>query len=152
MAARYAAIRWNKHKAVYDLVIWTGVALYVGVFVAAASAHGMPSANTSPPTLYISALGACAFFMLHVILSIGPLARLSPVFLPLLYNRRHLGVSFFLVALAHGTWATIWYHGYGVINPIVSLFVSNPRYDAIGSFPFEVLGVFALVIFFVLAA
>jgi len=97
-------------------------------------------------------LGACAFFMLHVILAIGPLARLSPAFLPLLYNRRHLGVSFFLVALAHASYATIWYHAYGVLNPLVSLFVSNPRYDAIGAFPFEALGAFALLIFFVMAA
>ncbi len=152
MAATYKAVHWNRHKIVYDVVIWLGIAIYIAVFLAVASATGKPSANTNPEILTISALGACAFFMLHVILAIGPLARLSPIFLPLLYNRRHLGVSFFLVALSHATFATIWYHGYGVINPIVSLFVSNPRYDAIGSFPFESLGAVALVIFFVMAA
>ena len=151
MAATYKAVHWNRHKIVYDVVIWLGIAIYIAVFFAVATATGVASANTNPEILAISALGACAFFMLHVILAIGPLARLSPIFLPLLYNRRHLGVSFFLVALSHGTFATIWYHGYGVLNPIVSLFVSNPRYDAIGAFPFESLGVFALVIFFVMA-
>jgi nitrite reductase/ring-hydroxylating ferredoxin subunit/DMSO/TMAO reductase YedYZ heme-binding membrane subunit len=100
----------------------------------------------------ISALGACAFFMVHVVLAIGPLARLSPKFLPLLYNRRHFGVTLFLVAAAHATFATVWYHGFGVLNPLVSLFVSNPRYDAIGSFPFESLGVFALAVLFLMAA
>ena len=35
-----------------------------------------------------------------MILSIGPLARLDRRFLPLLYNRRHLGVTMFVLALA----------------------------------------------------
>jgi sulfoxide reductase heme-binding subunit YedZ len=152
MAATYTPVHWNRHKKIYDLAIGAGIALYVGTFIAVASATGSASANTSPEILIISALGACAFFMLHVILAIGPLARLSPNFLPMLYNRRHLGVSFFLIALSHATYATIWYHAYGVLNPLVSLFVSNPRYDAIGSFPFESLGAFALLIFFVMAA
>lgn len=152
MAATYKSVHWNRHKVIYDLVIWAGIAAYVAIFLVVAAATGSPAANSSPEILAISALGACAFFMLHVILAIGPLARLSPVFLPLLYNRRHLGVSFFLIALGHATLGTIWYHGYGVINPIVSLFVSNPRYDAIDAFPFESLGAVALVIFFVMAA
>jgi sulfoxide reductase heme-binding subunit YedZ len=152
MAATYTPVHWNRHKRIYDLAIWVGVGLYIGVFIAVATATGSASADTSPEILAISAMGACAFFMVHVILAIGPLARLSPIFLPLLYNRRHLGVSFFLIALSHATLATIWYHGYGVLNPLVSLFVSNPRYDAIGAFPFESLGAFALLIFFVMAA
>ena len=40
--------------------------------------------------------------LLHVVLCIGPLARLDRRFLPLLYNRRHLGVLMFTLALAHG--------------------------------------------------
>jgi nitrite reductase/ring-hydroxylating ferredoxin subunit/DMSO/TMAO reductase YedYZ heme-binding membrane subunit len=152
MAAPYKSVQWNRHKAVYDVVIGGGIALYITVFIVVASATGSASANANLEILVISALGACAFFMLHAILAIGPLARISPAFLPLLYNRRHLGVSFFIVALSHATYATIWYHGYGVINPILSLFVSNPRYDAIGAFPFESLGALALLVFFVLAA
>jgi len=152
MAATYTPVHWNRHKKTYDLLIGCSIALYIAIFIVVATATGSASANTSPEILIISALGACAFFMLHVILAIGPLARLSPAFLPLLYNRRHLGVSFFLVALAHASYATIWYHAYGVLNPLVSLFVSNPRYDAIGAFPFEALGAFALLIFFVMAA
>ena len=152
MAATYTPVHWNRHKIFYDLAIGAGIALYVATFIVVSTAAGSPSANTNPEILIVGALGACAFFMLHVILAIGPLARLSTSFLPLLYNRRHLGVSFFLVALAHASYATIWYHTHGVLNPLVSLFVSNPRYDAIGDFPFESLGAFALLIFFVLAA
>jgi len=36
--------------------------------------------------------------LLHIILSIGPLCRLDSRFLPLLYNRRHLGVTMFLLS------------------------------------------------------
>ena len=151
MAATYTPVIWNRHKRIYDLAIVVGIVAYLSIFIAVGMA--MPdSANTSPEILAISGLGACAFFMLHLVLAIGPLARLSTRFLPLLYNRRHLGVALFLVAAAHGVFATIWYHGYGVLNPVVSLFVSNPRYDAIGSFPFESLGVAALVILFLMAA
>lgn len=151
MAATYKPVQWNKHKRIYDIVLVAGIALYITIFIAVGMATA-DSANTSVEIQAIGALGACAFFMLHVVLAIGPLARLSPKFLPLLYNRRHLGVALFVVAAAHATFATIWYHGYGVINPLVSLFVSNPRYDAIGAFPFESLGAAALVILFVMAA
>lgn len=151
MAATYKPVLWNKHKRIYDAIIVAGILAYLAIFIAVGMMTA-DSANTSFEILAISALGACAFFMLHIVLIIGPLARLSPRFLPLLYNRRHLGVALFVVALSHATLATIWYHGYGVINPIVSLFISNPRYDAIGAFPFESLGVAALIVLFLMAA
>ena len=151
MAATYKPVLWNRHKRVYDVVLVTGIALYLAIFIAVGMATA-DSANTSIEILLISALGGCAFVMLHVILAIGPLARISPVFLPLLYNRRHFGVMMFIVAAAHAIYALVWYHGYGVLNPFVSIFVSNPRYDAIGTFPFESLGAFALVIIFLMAA
>jgi hypothetical protein len=56
--------------------------------------------------LLIRALGTCAFLLLHLVLCIGPLARFDRRFLPLLYNRRHLGVATFLVGLFHGALAT----------------------------------------------
>ena len=151
MAATYKPVLWNRHKRIYDAVLTAGIVLYLAIFIAVGSMTA-DSANTSFEILAISALGACAFFMLHVVLAIGPLARLSPKFLPLLYNRRHFGVALFIVALAHAALATVWYHGYGVINPLVSLFVSNPRYDAIGAFPFESLGVLGLMVLFLMAA
>ena len=57
------------------------------------------TANATIETQLIRALGTCALLLLHVILAIGPLARLDRRFLPLLYNRRHLGVTMFLLAL-----------------------------------------------------
>jgi nitrite reductase/ring-hydroxylating ferredoxin subunit len=38
------------------------------------------------------------------------------------------------------------------VNPLVSLFTSNPRYGSVGDFPFQALGFFALVILFLMAA
>ncbi len=87
-----------------------------------------------------------------MILCIGPLCRIDPRFLPLLYNRRHLGVSMFLLAAAHGIFATIQFHALGDANPLVSLLTSNPRYESISQFPFQLLGFVALVILFLMAA
>jgi nitrite reductase/ring-hydroxylating ferredoxin subunit/DMSO/TMAO reductase YedYZ heme-binding membrane subunit len=94
--------------------------------------------------MLIRALATAAFLILHVILSIGPLARLNPAFLPLLYNRRHLGVTMFLVALAHAAFALVQFHALGNVNPFVSLLTSGGR--------FQLLGAAALAIFFLMAA
>ncbi|MDD9885267.1 MAG: ferric reductase-like transmembrane domain-containing protein [Gammaproteobacteria bacterium] len=97
-------------------------------------------------TIWMRALAACGFWMLTVILCIGPLARLDRRFLPLLYNRRHFGVSLFAVALIHGALAVYWYHSFGVLNPIVSVFTSG------GALPFQAFGAVALALLFLLAA
>lgn len=152
MAATYKAIGWNRHKRIYDVVAVIGIIVFIGVYLGLNAMLNPGAANTSPEIQIISALGACAFFMLHVVLSIGPLARLSQSFLPLLYNRRHLGVLLFIVAAAHGIFAIIWYHGFGVENPLLSIFRVNPDNTGIGGFPYETLGFFALLILFLLAA
>jgi nitrite reductase/ring-hydroxylating ferredoxin subunit/DMSO/TMAO reductase YedYZ heme-binding membrane subunit len=90
--------------------------------------------------------------MLHIVLCIGPLARLDRRFLPLLYNRRHLGVATFLVGLAHGALATGYYHGFGNVNPLLSLLGTNTDYASLAAFPFESLGINALLILFIMAA
>ncbi|MEM7006290.1 MAG: Rieske 2Fe-2S domain-containing protein, partial [Pseudomonadota bacterium] len=46
----------------------------------------------------------------------------------------------------------LWYHGFSNVNPLVSLFVSNPRYGSLAGFPFESLGFVALMIMFLMAA
>ena len=97
-------------------------------------------------------LGTCALLMLHITLAIGPLARLDKRFLPVLYNRRHLGVATFAVGLLHGLLATGFYHGFGRLNPLVSLFGSNQNVASMTAFPFELLGVSALLLLFLLAA
>jgi nitrite reductase/ring-hydroxylating ferredoxin subunit/DMSO/TMAO reductase YedYZ heme-binding membrane subunit len=152
MAAIYKAVSWNRHKIVYDAVVLTGIAAFVAGYMTLAPMLGPAAANTSPEIMLISALGACAFVMLHIVLAIGPLARLSPAFLPLLYNRRHLGVMLFVVALAHAAIAIVWYHGFSVVNPVLSIFQHTGDIKSVSGFPFEVLGAFALLILFVMAA
>ena len=149
MSLNYQAVGWNPQKKTYDKAIALGVVLYLAAFVGVGAAlHPESRAET----LIIRAFGTCAFLMLHVILVIGPLCRLDRRFLPLLYNRRHLGVSMFLVAFIHGGFSIVQFHLLGDLNPFVSLFVSNTRFDSIAQFPFQPLGFFALCILFLMAA
>ncbi len=84
--------------------------------------------------------------MLTLVLSIGPLARLDRRFLPLLYNRRHFGVLTALVALSHAMAVLAWYYAYSATPPLEGLFIANTSFDRISGFPFELFGVFALLI------
>lgn len=145
----YTAVGWNRQKKRYDVVVIGGVLFYLALFSAL---NLLAHPNATVETTLIRGLGTCAFFLLHIVLSIGPLCRLERRFLPLLYNRRHLGVITFLVGLAHGVFATIQFHALGVLNPLVSLVRSNPRYDSFREFPFEILGIAALAILFLMAA
>ena len=149
MSVQYGAISWNRQKKVYDLTLVSLLALYLAIFVGV-GAWRNPSATAE--TLLIRALGTAAFLLLNVVLCIGPLSRLDRRFLPLLYNRRHLGVTTFLLGLAHGGFALFQFHALGNVNPLVSLFISNPRYGSVADFPFQALGLFALIILFLMAA
>ena len=149
MSVQYGAISWNRQKKLYDLTFLSLMTLYLAIFVGI-GAWRNPSATAE--TLLIRGLGTAAFLMLNVVLAIGPLARLDQRFLPLLYNRRHLGVATFLLGLAHGGFSLFQFHALGDLNPLVSLFVSNPRYGTIADFPFQALGFFALIILFLMAA
>jgi len=149
MSVQYQAIGWNRQKRIYDAILAAAVLAYLAIFVGAGSVVH-PQATIE--TLLIRALGTAALLLLHIVLSIGPLCRLSTRFLPLLYNRRHLGVTTFLLGLAHGTFAIIQFHSLGNVNPLVSVFVSNRRYGSLAEFPFQALGLFALLILFTMAA
>lgn len=149
MSVTYKAIEWNRQKIRYDRALWMGIVIYLALFIGAGGA-AYPDATAE--TLLIRGLGSAALLLLHVILSIGPLARLDARFLPLLYNRRHLGVSMFFLALAHGTLSVFQFHSLGDVNPLVSVFISNPRVDSISQFPFQPLGAVALLILFLMAA
>jgi DMSO/TMAO reductase YedYZ heme-binding membrane subunit/nitrite reductase/ring-hydroxylating ferredoxin subunit len=146
VSVTYAPVKWNRNKKVYDLVIVGGVAAYIAVFLAVGSVIWTGERAISFPVLVTRALGTCALLMLHVVLCIGPLARLDRRFLPLVYNRRHLGVATFLVALGHGVVPVGYYHGFGAVNPLISL-LTIP-----GPLPFEWLGLAAFVVLFVMAA
>jgi nitrite reductase/ring-hydroxylating ferredoxin subunit/DMSO/TMAO reductase YedYZ heme-binding membrane subunit len=150
MSVGYRTVQWSGHKRVYDLCVIGGIAAFIATYTGTALlARGDAP---GPEVLAIQALGACAIVLLHVILCIGPLARLDARFLPILYNRRHLGVLTFLVALSHGVLAVGYYHGFGVLNPLVSLLTINTNYASIVAFPFQTLGLLGLIIMFLLAA
>ncbi len=149
MSTQYQAVGWNRQKRRYDGVVVLGIALYLLLFV---GWGGLRDGYATLETLLIRGLGSLAFVLLHVVLSIGPLARLDARFLPLLYNRRHLGVCLFLVALAHAGFALVQFHAFGDEHPLVSLLTANRRYTSLPDFPFELLGLGALAILFVMAA
>ncbi len=149
MSIAYQAVGWNRQKKIYDITLLAGIVLYLGLFIGVGSAL-RPSATIE--TLLIRGFGTAALLLLHVILSIGPLCRLDRRFLPLLYNRRHLGVTMFVLALPPGVLSIIQFHALGDLNPVVSVLVSNPRVDSLSQFPFQPLGLAALVIFFLMAA
>jgi len=149
MSVNYAAVLWNRQKKIYDWILFAFVVVYLGLYVLLT---GIVNPELTAETMIIRATATLALLLLHIILMIGPLCRLNTRFLPLLYNRRHLGVTMFLVALAHGVFSILQFHSLGNKAALVSLFVSNGNYNALTEFPFQVLGFFALIIFFLMAA
>ncbi len=149
MSVGFQAVQWNRAKIVYDLVLGAAVLLYLGVFTAVEMAG---AERVDWIHLRLTAFGSCAFLMLSVILCIGPLARLSPRFLPLLYNRRHFGVAMAVVAALHG-WAMFeWYISLGVLPSLLEELSKPALYVSFPGFPFKVLGMVAMAILFVMAA
>jgi nitrite reductase/ring-hydroxylating ferredoxin subunit len=144
----YRAVGWNRQKRVYDACVGLACLLYLGGFVLAGA---LRDANVTLETLLIRGLGTLAFVLLHAILSIGPLARLDARFLPWLYNRRHLGVCMFAVALGHAVFALVQFHAFGDEHPLVSVLSANRRTASLPDFPFELLGLGALAILALMA-
>lgn len=149
MAHGYATVGWNRQKHLYDLCAVGGVLAYLTVFTAVSL---RADARAAADTVVLRALGTCAFALLHVVLSLGPLARLDARFLPLVYNRRHLGVLTFLVALAHGAFVVLQYHALGVVNPLLHVLAGESALGGVAGLPFQPLGAAALAILFVMAA
>ena len=149
MGHAYQAVGWNRQKKIYDLILWGGIVLYLGLFIGLGAVF---HPNATVETLLIRGFATAAFLLLHIILMIGPLCRLNPRFLPLLYNRRHLGVSMFILALAHSILSIIQFHVLGDLNPLVSILVSNTHYTSLPHFPFQPLGLIALFILMYMAA
>lgn len=151
MSHRYRAVTWNRQKRIYDGVLAAGVLLYLAVFVGGGT---VVAPRATIETLFIRGLGTCAFLLLHVALTIGPLARLDPRFLALLYNRRHLGVTVFLLGLGHAALATVQFHAFGDRSPITSILVAELPGAGLGAgtFPFQPLGFAALLVLLVMAA
>jgi nitrite reductase/ring-hydroxylating ferredoxin subunit/DMSO/TMAO reductase YedYZ heme-binding membrane subunit len=148
MSAFYKAVNWNRQKVRYDGLLTGGVLLFLALFTALT----LRDPGATLETALIRGLGAAALVLLHLILCIGPLARLDARWLPLLYNRRHLGVTMALLALAHATFALIQFHALGDVNPFVSLLTGSADIRRVSTFPFELAGVAALIILLLMAA
>lgn len=152
MSVKFIPVQWTLNKWVYDAVLLACVALYIIVFIRL----GNPAADVTRPVdgaiVRMRAYGSCAFLMLTFILAIGPLARLDKRFLPLLYNRRHFGVITAVVAATHAFYVLGWYYAFSPTPRLEALLTSNVAYGQLLGFPFETLGIVALLILAVLAA
>jgi len=149
MSVSYSSVLWNRQKKRYDIILIVLVLLYLIGFIVL---NAMVNPEITEETLLIRSTGTLAITMLHVILAIGPLSRLNPKFLPLLYNRRHLGVTMFVIASIHGVFSILQFHSLSDTIPLVSVFISNLEYNSLVNFPFQVLGFFGLMILFFMAA
>lgn len=149
MSVQYQAIGWTRQKRIYDIALAGGAAVYLALFIGLGS---QVHPNATIETLLIRGFGTAAILLLHIILATGPLSRLDHRFLPLLYNRRHMGVTMFLLALVHGVFSIVQFHGFGNVNPLVSVLTSNGRYGSAAEFPFHALGLAALIILLFMAA
>jgi nitrite reductase/ring-hydroxylating ferredoxin subunit/DMSO/TMAO reductase YedYZ heme-binding membrane subunit len=149
MSTTYRAVAWNPQKRRYDMVAGGLILTFLVVFI---GIQATLRPELTIETLLIRALAAAAFTLLNIILCIGPLARLNRRFLPLLYNRRHLGMMMFTLALAHGVFSIIQFHSAGALNPLVSVLVGNARYTTVSQIPFQPFGLVALTILFLMAA
>jgi nitrite reductase/ring-hydroxylating ferredoxin subunit/DMSO/TMAO reductase YedYZ heme-binding membrane subunit len=150
VSARYRAVQWNAFKLGYDAALIAAVTGYVLLFQALSRALFAGEFALSPPILAMRAWGSCAFLLLSFILCIGPLARLSPRFLPLLYNRRHAGVLMSLVALTHAYQVLNFYYAWGRRPKLEALLSYDVQFDA-SSLPFVLFGLLALCVVLVLA-
>ena len=151
MSQIYRAVQRNRQKKRYDLLLGAGVLMGVAAF-SGVGALLFPSLTAE--TLILRAVGTTAFVLLHVILCIGPLCRLDPRFLPLLYNRRHLGVVMATLALVHGAFAIFQFHAFGDLHPLVSVLVADTSTAGSGlsELPFQPFGLAALLILLLMAA
>jgi nitrite reductase/ring-hydroxylating ferredoxin subunit/DMSO/TMAO reductase YedYZ heme-binding membrane subunit len=149
MGVEYRTVQWNRQKRVYDFVLVGGVAAYLLSFSAITKAF-FPLVTDE--IMLMRAFGSAAFILLHVILGIGPLCRLNRKFLPLLYNRRHAGVTMCLLSLIHAALVILTYHAGGDTNPILGIFISTPVTGPFAGVPFQPFGFFALVILILMAA
>lgn len=149
MGVEYVSVQWNRQKKFYDAVLVSGVATYLAVFTVLTK---LLFPRVTDEIMLIRAFGTGAFLLLHIILCIGPLCRLNPKFLPLLYNRRHAGVTCFLLGLIHAVLVVATYHAGSDTNPILSIFVSGTFAGTANTVPFQPFGFLALVILFLMAA
>jgi methionine sulfoxide reductase heme-binding subunit len=149
MGVEYRAVQWNRQKRLYDFTLAGGVAAFLTVFIGVSK---LRFPLITDEILLMRAFGVAAFVLLHVILCVGPLCRLNRCFLPLLYNRRHAGVTMALLSLVHAVLVIATYHAGSDTNPILSIFISDPSRGSPLGIPFQPLGFVALVVVLLMAA
>ncbi|MEQ9811528.1 MAG: ferric reductase-like transmembrane domain-containing protein [Azospirillaceae bacterium] len=152
MSVKFVPVQWNPNKYVYDAVLLICVVVYVLVFLRIGVANSDVTRPVDGAIVRMRAFGSCAFLMLTVIMCIGPLARLNPRFLPLLYNRRHFGVLTAIVALTHVVYVLGWYYAFSDMTQIEALLAADRSSGTLLGYPFERFGVIALAILLILAA
>ena len=152
MSARYTPVGWGRTKYIYDAVLLAGIGLYLGLYLRVGPHLQDVTLPPDDQTLAIRAFGSCAFILLSLVLAIGPLARLNPRLLPLLYNRRHFGVMTCAVAAGHASQVLGWYFAYSPTPPLEALLGADAHFAQLQGFPFIPFGLAAFVILFALAA
>jgi len=152
MSVKYIPVQWNKNKWFYDAILLASTALFLWIFIELAPGFLSHERPINPQIHNARAFGACAFLMLTFILCIGPLTRLDTRFLPLLYNRRHFGVLTAVVAVSHAYFILNWYFAFSPVDKFEAVISANSSFGQISGFPFEILGVFALICLLVLSA
>ena len=151
MTVAFRPVQWNRTKLVYDAVLAAGIAAYIILFLRVAPGW-LDVRPVGGAELRMRAFGSCAYIMLHMVLCIGPLARLDRRFLPLLYNRRHFGVALFFVALAHAWYVLGWYQAFSPVDRYAAVLVGNMNVTSFIAFPIEYLGIAGLLVLLVMAA
>jgi len=150
MSVRYIGVQWSRFKLVYDAIAVSAALIFVWLFERTVRMHLPGSEQLSEPVRHMRAFGTCAFFLLTIILCLGPLARLDRRFLPLVYNRRHLGVLMCGLGLAHAYHVLGFYHAYSDIPELQALLTYDTAVTR-ASLPFEIFGALALLIIFTMA-
>lgn len=151
MSVRFVPVGWNRSKLVYDAVLLAAVFGYVYAYLVLSPAARSADTALDAQSLAIRGWGSCAFLLLTVTLAVGPLARLDRRFLPLLYNRRHLGVVTATVATAHAAHVLGWYFAFSPVPAWEALFAADASFGQVRGFPFIPFGIAALVILWALA-
>jgi nitrite reductase/ring-hydroxylating ferredoxin subunit/DMSO/TMAO reductase YedYZ heme-binding membrane subunit len=152
MSATYKPVGWTRTKLVYDGVLIVGICLYIIGYMRLAPSARPSALLLDEASLLIRAFGTCAFILLSLVLCIGPLVRLDPRFVPLLYNRRHFGVITCVVAAAHLMAVLDWYLAFSPLDPWVALFAVDSSFGALRGLPYIPFGIAAFAILLLLAA
>lgn len=151
MSHSYKPVQWNRTKLIYDGILLLGIAGYLTIFMDVAPRLSPAVRLVEAPIYEMRAFGSCAFLLMSLVLAIGPLARIDRRFLPLLYNRRHFGVITAGIAIWHAKAVLDWYFAFAPVSQIEALFTSNTSFTQIIGFPFELFGIFALLVLVVMA-